>query len=245
MKKVFSNFFNKSIEKSTTKNKLLSFSLMWMGIGVATIFLMTYLVISVPVVSNLILKLSSSLGWSFLLVINFALIIGLSFFSRKLNFSSLIIVYIVFIFIEGLFVSSTLFRFGFNTNSGMNNIFLLFLIPSVIFILMGILGYFQIFDFSKILPFLFFATIGLIIFSVVLIFIGGNIMEKWYSLFGVVIFSLWIGFDIWWIQRKSEYIESMGGISKNEMSRLGLLSGLNLFIDFVQVLIFVARLILR
>ncbi|MGL6125281.1 MAG: Bax inhibitor-1/YccA family protein [Metamycoplasmataceae bacterium] len=243
--KSFPKIFEKSKERSSTKNRLISYSLMWMGLGVAIIFLMTYLVISVPQIGELVSRIAnSSSGWTILLVVNMVLIISLSFSMHKMNIASLVLLYIAFVFVEGFFVSTTLYYSGFDTQvEGFKNVFLLFLIPSAIFILMGMLGYFQVFDFSKIAPFLIFATIGLMIFSVFLIFFGGESTQKWYSLLGIIIFSLWIGFDIWWIQRTSDQIEAAGGIENDQLVRIGLMFGLRLFIDFVNILMYVARLL--
>ena len=239
-----SKIFQKSVEKSSTKNRLISYSLMWMGLGVAIIFLMTYLVMSVPAINSMVINIANSAGWSILLVVNIGLILGMSFFIQKFQLPTLILMYISFVLIQGLFVSSTLFYYGFGPDAeGMKNVFLLFLAPSGIFVIMGLLGYFQVFDFSKIGPFLMFATIGLLIFSIFLIFFGGEKAEKWYSIIGVVIFSIWIGFDIWWIQRTSDQIESAGGMGNQEMIRLGLMFGIRLFIDFINVLMYMARLI--
>ncbi len=240
--KSFPKIFQKSAEKASTKNRLISYSLMWMGLGVAIIFLMTYLVMSVPAIGDIVSKIATSQGWPILFVVNIGLVIGMSLLVQRLNLSTLILMYMVFVFIQGLFVSSTLYYSGFSVQAeGMKNVFLLFLVPSSIFVLMGILGFFKIFDFSKIGPFLMFATIGLMIFSIFLIFFGGDRAEKWYSLMGIVIFSLWIGFDIWWIQRTSDQIESSGGMSNQDLTRLGLIFGIRLFIDFVNVLMFAAR----
>ena len=183
--------------------------------------------------------------WPILMVANIALVIGISFLVQRLKLPTLILMYILFIFVQGLFVSSTLYYSGFSVAqaAGFKNVFILFLVPSGIFVIMGLLGFFQVFDFSKIGPFLMFATIGLMIFSIFLIFFGGDRAEKWYSLIGVILFSLWIGFDIWWIQRTSDQIESSGGASSEELIRLGLIFGIRLFIDFVNVLMFVARLL--
>lgn len=242
--KSFPKIFQKSVEKSSTKNRLISYSLMWMGVGVAIIFLMTYLVMSVPQISEIVRNIAGSAGWSILLIVNIGLILALSFMMQRLNMLSLVLLYLTFVFIQGLFVSTTIYYSGFGPSAeGLKNVFLLFLVPSVIFVIMGLLGYFQIFDFSKIAPFLVFATIGLLIFSIFLFFFGGESAQKWYSLIGIVIFSLWIGFDIWWIQRTSDQIESAGGMENNELMRIGLMFGIRLFIDFINILMFVARMI--
>ncbi|MGL5204924.1 MAG: MAG0110 family membrane protein [Metamycoplasmataceae bacterium] len=243
--KSFPKIFQKSAEKASTKNLLISYSLMWMGVGVALIFLMTYLVMAVPQIGDFVRSISnSSMGWSILLIINIGLILTISFLMNKLSTPILVLLYLAFVFVEGLFVSSTLYYSGFGIQAeGLKNVFLLFLIPSTIFVIMGLLGYFQIFDFSKIGPFLFFATIGLLIFSLFLFFFGGDSAQKWYSIAGIIIFSLWIGFDIWWIQRTSEQIDFSGGMEKAQLVRIGLLFGIRLFIDFINILLFVARLI--
>ncbi|MGL5617835.1 MAG: MAG0110 family membrane protein [Metamycoplasmataceae bacterium] len=245
LEKIFPKIFQRSIEKTSTKNLLISYALMWMGVGVALIFLMTYLVMAVEPVRDLVSKLAlSAFGWTILFVTNISLILTIVFLMNKLSTPLLAILYLTFVFIQGLFVSTTLYYSGFGTQAeGLKNVFLLFLVPSGIFVIMGLLGYFQIFDFSKIGPFLFFATIGLIFFSIFIHFFGGDTSEKWYSIAGIIIFSLWIGFDIWWIQRTSQQIEFNSGIEKAELVRIGLIFGIRLFIDFINILIFVARLV--
>ncbi|MGL4252143.1 MAG: Bax inhibitor-1/YccA family protein [Metamycoplasmataceae bacterium] len=243
--KSFPKIFQKSTEKASTKNLLISYALMWMGIGVAIIFLMTYLVMSVEPIRDFVSRIAfSAMGWIMLLIINMVLSLTIFLLMNKLSLSVLAILYLAFVFIQGLFISTTLYYSGFGPEAeGIKNVFLLFLVPSGIFVIMGFLGYFQIFDFSKIGPFLFFATIGLIFFSIFVYFFGGDTSQKWYSIIGIVIFSLWIGFDIWWIQRTSQQIEFNGGMEKNELIRIGLIFGLRLFIDFINILLFVVRLV--
>lgn len=239
----FRTIFKISASKRSIKNKLISYSLMWMGLGVTIIFLMSYLILAVPEISNIFIQISNKF-WFILLIMNIGLIMGLTFLSHKLSLKMLVSMYVIFILVEGLFLSTTLYYFGFGiSDDGMKNLVLLFLAPSLIFFVMGLLGWFQIFDFSKIAPFLFFATIGLIVSSILLLFLGGQNAEKWYSLLGIVIFSLWIGFDIWWIQRTATELESSSGSSNEELIRIGLLFGIRLFIDFVNLLIYFARLI--
>ncbi len=242
MSKRFPEVFAKSFVKPTAKNRLISFSLMWVGIGVAIIFLMTFLFMLNP--DNwFINKLSNSLTWSILIVINLVLIIALSFYSYKMSLTVMFWMYMIFIFIEGIFVSTTIsMYFPLFNESSVRNIFLLFLVPSGIFVIMGLLGFFEVLDFSKLLPFISFATLGLIIFSIFLLFFGGSSSEKWFSLLGIIIFSFWIGFDIWWIQRTSDELESCGGVSTQEMLRLSLFFGLRLFVDFVRILTLFLRL---
>ncbi|MGL5205296.1 MAG: Bax inhibitor-1/YccA family protein [Metamycoplasmataceae bacterium] len=243
--KSFPKIFQKSAEKASTKNLLISYALMWMGVGVALIFLMTYLVMAVEPVRDFVSKIAlSQMGWTILLIANMGLILTIAFLMNKLSTSVLVVLYLAFVFIQGLFISTSLYYSGFGTQAeGLKNVFLLFLVPSGIFVIMGLLGYFQIFDFSKLGPFLFFATIGLIFFSIFVYFFGGDTTQKWYSLAGIIIFSLWIGFDIWWIQRTSQQIEFNGGMEKAELIRIGLVFGIRLFIDFINILLFVARLV--
>lgn len=240
MNKPLPKIFQKSIEKASTKNKLISFSLMWMGLGVALIFLITFLTVTIEPFAALISRIQE-VAWPILIILNIVLILGISLFCQKLSLSSLIFLYIGFILVQSIFVSTTISRFSGN-ESPIKDMLLIFLAPSLMFIVMGLLGYFQVFDFSKLGPFLMFATLGLVIFSLFTAFFGGENSQKWFSLFGVVIFSLWIGFDIWWIQRTSDQIESSGGMDNQSMMRLGIIFGLRLFIDFVNVLMFMARL---
>ncbi|MGL5520406.1 MAG: MAG0110 family membrane protein [Metamycoplasmataceae bacterium] len=231
--------------KTKTKNKLLSLSLFWLGLSVSIIFLITFGLLylqDVPAIAKFISQfLYNSTSVIILSLINIALLIGMFFVLRKQSSSLLLCIslYLIFTVFEGFYLAALFFIY----NVQIREMIPLFLIPSLVFVIMGILGSFNIFDFSKILPFLIMATIGLMIFSFVMFFasIFSNIsfLYKIYCIIGFAIFSLWIGFDLQMIQRTANFVEID---DKQMFIKLSLMMGLNLFVDFVNLLIMTLRL---
>ncbi|MGL4343537.1 MAG: Bax inhibitor-1/YccA family protein [Metamycoplasmataceae bacterium] len=236
-KSKFKNLFFTS-EGTRSKNKLLSLSLMWLGIGVITIFLISFLLLSFP---KFLYDLSVFFNyfWLMMTIINVVLLISMFAILRNNNTSIKIAVllYVAFVVFEGFYLSTS---FVWYNVTSIKDLIPLFLIPIGIFVLMGIFGYFNIFDFTKLAPFLMFATIGLMIFSFFSFFFYRNsTTEIIFSLVGLIIFILWIGFDL---QRIIRIGQNLDFYDKKDMLRLSLMFGINLFIDFIQILFFLLRL---
>ncbi|MGL5522178.1 MAG: MAG0110 family membrane protein [Metamycoplasmataceae bacterium] len=231
--------------KTKTKNKLLSLSLFWLGLSVSIIFLITFGLLylqDVPAIAKFISQfLSNPTSIIVLSLVNIALLIGMFFILRKQSSSLLLCIslYLLFTLFEGFYLAAIFLIY----NVQIREVVPLFLIPSLVFVIMGALGSFNILDFSKILPFLIIATVGLMIFSFVLFFasIFSNIsfLYKIYSIIAFGIFSLWIGFDLQMIQRTANFVETD---DKKMFVKLSIMMGLNLFVDFVNLLIITLRL---
>ncbi|MGL4183916.1 MAG: Bax inhibitor-1/YccA family protein [Metamycoplasmataceae bacterium] len=231
--------------KTKTKNKLLSLSLFWLGLSVSIIFLITFGLLylqDVPIIANFISRFLGNPTLTIVLsLVNIALLIGMFFILKKQDSSLLVCIslYLIFTLFEGFYLASLFFIY----NVQIREMIPLFLIPSLVFAIMGILGTLNILDFSKILPFLIIATIGLMIFSFVMFFasIFSNIsfLYKIYCIIGFIVFSLWIGFDLQMIQRTANFVDTS---DKQTFIKLSIMMGLNLFIDFINLLIMTLRL---
>lgn len=227
-----------SVEESVkTKNKLLSFSLMWMGIAVAIIFLVTWA--AMP--NNFlwpIVKSISGFGNIGLIIANSALMIALFFVVKNKKISTIFIaaLYLVFTFVEGI-VLAVIFKVANVRN--LSDLVPLFIFPGAFFALIGLLGFFNIINFTKLMPFAIFAAIGLLILALIGVFVFSRTLNILYTVLGFAVFSIWIGFDIQMLVRQGEFIDYS---SKDELIRFSIIGGLHLFLDFVNLIMLMLRL---
>lgn len=233
------SFFNSyKLDKTDIKSTLLSRSLLWMGLGLAIIVLVAWISSTNNVFLELAIKFSVGTNWIIMWILNTLLIFGLFFTLNNKNTPLIvpIILYSIFALFEGFFVTTILVFTG--TNEIMKDLLLFMLIPSFSFGLMGVLAYFNVIDFSKLIPFALISTIALFIMGILLFFLSSSFLENMYLILAAIVFNIWIGFDIQMIARTQEINPYM---DKKELNRLSFLFGIKLFIDFVNLLIIVIR----
>jgi len=86
--------------------------------------------------------------------------------------------------------------------------------------------------------YLFMGLIGLIIAGVVGMFIGGETYHFLYSLIGVVLFTALTAYDTQMIKRMSDN----ASVDEADFTRLSILGALKLYLDFINIFLFMLRL---
>ncbi|MCH4156098.1 MAG: Bax inhibitor-1/YccA family protein [Muribaculaceae bacterium] len=117
----------------------------------------------------------------------------------------------------------------------MSSIALTFFITAGVFGAMSIYGYFTNRDLTKIGSFLFMALIGLIICTVVNIFLKSTAMDWLISFVGVAIF---IGLTAWDTQKIKQWAAMSDGNSAGKVATMGALS---LYLDFINIFLYLLR----
>ena len=110
-----------------------------------------------------------------------------------------------------------------------------FFITAGVFGAMSAYGYLTRADLSKFGAFLFMALIGLIITSVVNIFMGSETLDWVISLVGVGIF---IGLTAWDTQKIKMMVMQSNGYNVGKIATLGALS---LYLDFINLFLYLLR----
>ncbi len=124
------------------------------------------------------------------------------------------------------------------------SIFSAFITTAAMFGAMSILGYATKMDLSKLGAILFMALIGLIIASLVNLFLQSSALYWIVSYAGVVIFAGLTAWDTQWI-RKSAVAElsRSGGAATVTVSRIALVGAFRLFLDFINLFLFLLRIL--
>lgn len=198
----------------------------YMGLGLVLTGLVAYLVASTPAIYIPIF--TSPLKWVVMLA-PLAFVFFLSFRIHAVSASTAQMVFWAFCGVMGLSMASIFLVF-----TG-TSIARTFMITAVMFGAMSLYGYTTKADLSRMGSFLMMGLVGIIIASIVNIFLGSTAIQFIVSVAGVLIFT---GLTAWDTQRiKEEYAEHYDSESLNKMAVMGALSLYLNFINMFQLLL--------
>ncbi|MBW8728872.1 MAG: Bax inhibitor-1/YccA family protein [Inquilinus limosus] len=193
----------------------------YMGLGLVLTGLVAFLVASTPAIYIPIF--TSPLKWVAMLA-PLAFVFFLSFRIHAVSSSTAQMVFWAFCAAMGLSMASVFLVF-----TG-TSIARTFMITAVMFGAMSLYGYTTKADLSRFGSFLMMGLVGIIIASVVNIFLGSTAIQFIVSVAGVLIFT---GLTAWDTQRiKEEYAEHYDSESRNKMALMGALS---LYLNFINI----------
>jgi FtsH-binding integral membrane protein len=193
----------------------------YMGLGLVLTGLVAFLVASTPAIYIPIF--TSPLKWVVMLA-PLAFVFFLSFRIHAVSTSTAQMVFWAFCAAMGLSMASIFLVF-----TG-TSIARTFMITAVMFGAMSLYGYTTKADLSRFGSFLMMGLFGIILASVVNIFLGSTAIQFIVSVAGVLIFT---GLTAWDSQRiKEEYAEHYDSESRNKMALMGALS---LYLNFINI----------
>lgn len=201
----------------------------YMGFGLILTALVAFFVASTPVLAQAII--GTPLG----MVVMFAplaFILVLSFGVNKMQASTAQLLFWAFAAVNGASLSYIFFLY-----TGMS-ITRVFLITAVTFLTMSIYGYTTKADLSRMGSILLMALIGIIIASIVNIFMKSSALDFAVSLIGVIVFT---GLTAWDTQKiKTSFSE---GMDNEAMKKTAIFGALSLYLDFINLFLMLLRLV--
>lgn len=208
-------------------NKIFSKVFFWMFIGLAITFGVGYYV---SLNENMLYNLfSNKLLLILLIVAEFVVVIWLSARIRKLKPMTAKILFCLYSFITGLTFSSIFVVYN------LSSIISVFGITAVIFLIFALIGYYTKIDLTKLSVYLFMALIGIIICTIINIFIGSSTFDLIITIICILVFIAYIAYDIQIIKRNLYMIE--------ETDNLAIYGALQLYLDFINIFMDLLRLI--
>lgn len=199
------------------ENKIFSKVFMWMFIGLAITFGVGYYV---SLHSNMLYNIFSGL-YFFLAIAEIIVVIVLSARIRKLKPTTAKVLFCVYSFLTGLTFSSIFVVYN------MMSIMYVFGITSMIFLIFAAIGYYTKIDLTKIGVYLFMILLGVIICSIINIFVGSAKFDFALTVLCLIVFIIYIAYDIQVLKRNMYMIE-------NE-DNLAIYSALQLYLDFINI----------
>lgn len=202
----------------------------WMTLALAVTGLTAFGVANSPTMVNMIFS-SQAVFWV-LAIVEIGLVIGLSAAINKLSFTTAAIMFVIYSIINGITMS---FIFLAYTAS---SIALTFFVTAGAFAGMAAIGYFTKKDLSTMGKFLMFALIGVIIASVVNIFLKSSGLDFVISIIGVLMFAGLTAYDS---QRIKEMLMQTGGEVNDTTQKIALMGALSLYLDFINLFLYLLR----
>ncbi len=166
-----------------------------------------------------------------LIIAELGLVIGLSAAIHKLSLPVATLMFVLYSVINGAVLSSIFLVFS------VQSIGTVFFITAGTFAAMSLFGYFTKSDLTSMGKLLMMAVIGLIIATVVNLFVKSSGLDMIISYAGVLIFVGLTAYDTQKIKQMCVQAPDMG----ETMQKLALLGALSLYLDFINLFIYLLR----
>ena len=193
---------------------------LWMFVGLFVTFATG---IYVSTNENMIYNIFSTSAYWIIFIAELLLVIFLSARIHKMSLTTAIFSFLGYSVLSGLTFSSIFLLFN------VSSIIFIFAVTSVLFLIFGLIGYFTNIDLSKMGIILLFGLIGIILVSVVNIFLGNPTLDLIISVIAVIIFVGFIAYDIQRIKAFSNVIDVE--------NKVAIIVALELYLDFINLFI--------
>ena len=197
----------------------------WMFIGLLVTFITGYVISMNP---NMLLNVMSTTGLILIIIVEFALVIFLSARITKMKPITAKISFLLYSFVSGLTFSSIFIVYE------MTSIMFVFLITAVLFAIMAAIGAFTKIDLTKIGTYLFIALFGIILCTIVNIFLNSSSLDLILSIIIILVFIWFTAYDVQKISRLSE----MNLIAEDNLAIYG---ALELYLDYINLFLQLLR----
>lgn len=205
-------------------NKLFSKVFAWMFIGLIITFATGFYVAMHP---NMLYNIFST-GLHFgLLILEIVLVVWLSARSHKMKFSTASIVYVIYSVVTGLTFSSffVIYELG--------SIMFIFALTALLFGIFALLGYTTNTDLSKFSTIFLMGLIGIILATIINIFLNNSMLEIIISWVSIVLFLGITAHDI-------QKIKALSNVITDE-NAIAIIGALDLYLDFINIFIDLIR----
>ena len=214
---------NKDFAMSTAFPALMRKVFVWMTLALAITGLTAYGVATSPTILSLIF--SSKVTFFGLIIAEFALVFAISGAINRLSLSTATMLFILYSVINGATLSSIFFAFSVAT------IGKVFFITAGTFGAMALVGYTTKTDLTSMGKLLFMALLGIIIASVVNMFVASSGLDLILSYVGVLVFVGLTAYDTQKIKQMCQTAPDAG----ESAQKLALIGALSLYLDFINL----------
>ncbi len=197
----------------------------WMFIGLLVTFITGYVISMNP---NMLLNVMSTTGLILIVIIEFALVIFLSARITKTKPITAKISFLLYSFVSGLTFSSIFVVYE------ITSIMFVFLITAILFAVMAAIGAFTKVDLTKMGTYLFMALLGVILCTIVNIFLNSPSFDL---IISIVVILIFIGFTAYDVQ-KIKNLSEMNLIAEDNLAIYG---ALELYLDYINLFLHLLR----
>ncbi len=216
----------------STENKLLRASFSWMSLAMLLTTVTAYAFGFMPELKSFLINETGPTTLAY--VVMFApliFVMAMSFGLSRLSYPALIALFVGYSLINGISFSFIFWIYS------IGSITKVFLSTTALFAVMAIAGYTTKTDLTKMGSILMIGVVGIVIASLINMFMRSPGMDYIISILGVIIFTGLTAYDV-------QKIKEMGQEADNSevTSKLGIMGALRLYLDFINLFLFLLRL---
>jgi FtsH-binding integral membrane protein len=222
-------FRERELQASAALPALMRKVYVWMTLALAITGFTAYAVAATPNLQQIVL-LNSWVMWG-LIIAEFALVMGISWGINKLSLTTATLLFVLYSVINGATLSVIFVAYSIGTISKV------FFITAGTFAVMAFIGYVTKTDLTKLGKILFMTLIGIIIATVVNIFVKSSGLDLILSYLGVLVF---VGLTAYDTQKIKQMLWQAGDMSEGSQ-KIALLGALSLYLDFINLFLYLLR----
>ncbi len=202
---------------------------MWMFVGMLVSAVAAFVVATNETLASAILG-----TWLFfgLIILELVLVFVLVLAVKRVSALTATVLFLGYALLTGLTLSSILLLYT------ISSIFLTFVVSALIFGGMAFYGWVTKADLSRIGIILFFGLIGIILASLVNVFLGNSMLDTIISVLGVLIFTGLTAYDV----QKIKQLNILGNEGSDEDRKEAIMGALTLYLDFINLFLSLLRL---
>lgn len=223
--------YGRDMEMATALPALMRKVYLWMTLALVITGLTAYIVATNETILAAIFT-NSAIFWG-LIIAEFALVFGISAAINKLSLTTATLMFVLYSVVNGATLSFILLAY---TASSVVNVFL---ITAATFAAMALYGYFTKTDLTSWGKYLVMALIGLIIATIVNLFTKSSGLEMVLNYLGVLIFVGLTAYD----SQKIKQMMLQATDAGEGAQKLALLGALTLYLDFINLFIYLLRIL--
>lgn len=196
---------------------------MWMFIGLMITFGTGFFVATNE---KMLTSIFSSSFYFVLIIAELVTVIFLSSRINKMSITTARLSFILYSFLSGLTFSSVFVVYK------LSSIMFVFLIAAIVFLIFAIIGAITNIDLSKLGTILMMMLVGIILLSLINVFIGSENFDIAICIISLIIFFGFIAYDMQKIKRLTEQFDE---------EKLAIIGALELYLDFINVFLELIR----
>ncbi len=226
-------FTNQTVTRSASKTFLANvFAYMFLALGITAVvaFLFSNNVEwLIPIAENKLL------GYAVMFA-PLAFVLIMSFGFKKLSAPVLMVLFILYSAVNGITFSFVLLVY---TGS---SVFACFASAAAMFGVMAFMGYTTKTDLTKFGKIMTMGLIGIVIASLINMFMQNDTMDYIISFVGVMVFTGLTAYDVQKLKNIGEGIDADGNVLQADAKKLSIMGGLTLYLDFINLFLMLLRL---
>lgn len=223
-------------ERSASK-KFFANVFLWMFVALAVSSVAAFALVSSPgVLSYLVAEKGFTILGYIAIFAPLGLVMLMGAAMQKLSYPALVGVFLLYSVLTGVMLSFILLIYA------AASIVICFVAATVIFAVMAIMGYTTDVDLSKFGPILMAGVIGLVVVSVINMFVGSDTLGYLLGFVGIAIFTALTAYKVQEIKRIGEGLDESGNqIALADSKKLAIMGALSLYITFINLFLSLLR----